>query len=217
VTLQLREFSLARRKLTLHKRSSSRDKAAGDAMACGIVEDAPPFGTAIIAPLAGNTLKGVISFQQGEDNRALLEVKLTTSRPGHTAWWSTSSPIARMRLGRGWASRIIRKTIPWSRNPTTDGRSRGETWAPSPPTTAGRSPTRTFRAPPHQRQPAHDPRPSHRRGIPRTGFHIGQAPPLGLRHRHWILINLYPCDFRHRSGSPTSRQQSDRPKAPLLG
>jgi Cu/Zn superoxide dismutase len=82
MAIQLREFSLARRKLTLHKRSSSREKATGDALACGIIEDAPPFGTAIIAPLAGNAVKGVISFQQGEDNRALLEVKLTNLTPG---------------------------------------------------------------------------------------------------------------------------------------
>lgn len=81
IKIDLREFFLGGRKLTLHRRKPAPENSTGDAVACAIIHGVPPFGVASIEPLAG-TVKGEIVFQQGEDNRVTMEVKLTNLAPG---------------------------------------------------------------------------------------------------------------------------------------
>ncbi|MCG5056119.1 MAG: superoxide dismutase family protein [Myxococcales bacterium] len=77
VTIKQKQFSLSGRKLTLHKWAADAQPELGPPISCAIVHSDRTFGEATFKPFPGQRINGTAYFEQGEDNRALLELELS--------------------------------------------------------------------------------------------------------------------------------------------
>ena len=77
MVIRLKEFQLLGRRLTLHKLPSDSEGQLGEPLACAIISTGRTFGRATFKPFPGQTISGSAYFEQGEDNRAVLEVELS--------------------------------------------------------------------------------------------------------------------------------------------
>lgn len=82
VSINLKQFGLTGRKLTLHKWNPDAQPQLGDPVACAIIQGDRPFGEATMQPLPGQSIKGTAYFEQDEGNRTLLELELSELSPG---------------------------------------------------------------------------------------------------------------------------------------
>lgn len=82
VSINLKVFSLSGRKLTLHKWNAGAQPQLGEPVSCAIIHSARTFGEAAFKPFPGQSIKGTAYFEQGEDNRALLELELSELEAG---------------------------------------------------------------------------------------------------------------------------------------
>lgn len=82
VSIKLKEFRVSGRKLTLHKWKADEQSHLSDPISCAIIHYDRTFGEATFKPFSGQSIKGTAYFEQGEDNRAMLELELSELTAG---------------------------------------------------------------------------------------------------------------------------------------
>lgn len=82
VSVKMKEFRLAGRKLTLHKWSADQKSSPSNPISCAILHFDRTFGEATFKSLPGQDIEGTAYFEQGEDNRAMLELELSRLKAG---------------------------------------------------------------------------------------------------------------------------------------